>query len=191
MDIMQLVDQLEDVLNDGWRVPLTSALVVNEEECLRIIDQLRVWLPEEIKQARRIRQDKDRIMGEADREAERLVASVRGLSDRGSERRVGASFASDGAQEIIAAAEQEAQALREGASQYARESMERLQNQLELLMDQVHAGISHLESTAAGLPFSGSERSGTRSGRRPDGSTSKDGPDRQAGERGVLRRLFR
>jgi len=190
MDIMQLVDQLEDVLNDGWRVPLTSALVVNEEECLRIIDQLRVWLPEEIKQARRIRQDKDRIMGEADREAERLVASVRGLSDRGSERRVATSFPSEGAQEIIAAAEQEARALREGAGQYARESMERLQNQLEQLLDQVHAGISHLESTVVGLPYSGSERSGARIGGRLDGSTSKEGPERQAGARGVLRRLF-
>ena len=191
MDIMQLVDQLEDVLNEGWRVPLTSALVVNEEECLRIIDQLRVWLPEEIKQARRIRQDKDRIMGEADREAERLVAGVRGLSDLGSERRAGVSLASDGAQEVIATAEREAQALRDGASQYARESMERLQNQLETLLDQVQAGIAHLKSTMVGASYSGGERSGARAGGRSGGLRSRDDPDRAADERGLLRRLLR
>jgi len=187
MDIMQLVDQLEDVFNEGWRVPLSSALVVNEEECLRIIDQLRVWLPEEIKQARRIRQDKDRIIGEADREAERLVTSVRGLSDRGSERRVGLSVASGGSQELIAAAEREAQALRDGASQYARESMGRLQSQLEMLLEQVQAGIAHLESTVAGASFAG----GDRAGGRPGGLPSKDGPAQAGDERGLLRRLLR
>jgi len=191
MDIMQLVDQLEDVLNEGWRVPLTSALVVNEEECLRIIDQLRVWLPEEIKQARRIRQDKDRIIGEADKEAERLVTSVRSLSGRGRERRSGMSLASDGSQEVLAAAEREAQALRDGASQYARESLGRLQNQLEVLLEQVHAGIEHLESTLAGASYSGGERSGARAGGRPQGLSSQDDPDRAADERGLLRRLFR
>jgi len=191
MDIMQLVDQLEDVFNEGWRVPLSSALVVNEEECLRIIDQLRVWLPEEIKQARRIRQDKDRIIGEADREAERLVTSVRGLSDRGSERRVGLSVASGGSKELIAAAEREAQALRDGASQYARESMGRLQNQLEMLLEQVQAGIAHLESTVAGASFAGGDRAGARAGGRPGGLPSKDGPAQAGDERGLLRRLLR
>lgn len=189
MDIMQLVDQLEDVLNEGWRVPLTSALVVNEEECLRIIDQLRVWLPEEIKQARRIRQDKDRIMGEADREAERLVASVRGLAGRGGARPDATSLAGDRAQEILATAEEEAQALREGASQYARESMSQLQGQLELLLEQVRAGIAHLESSEAGGSLSAGERSGARFG--GGGSSPQDDAVRHDEDRGVLRRLFR
>jgi F0F1-type ATP synthase membrane subunit b/b' len=155
IDILQLVDQLEDQLNDGWRVPLTSSLAVDEAECLRIIDQLRAWLPEEVKQARRIKQERDRIIDEAEKEAERILAEARSRAPAASDRMGGLGGTVPGSQAIVAAAEREARALREGANQYARQSLERLQQQLESLLHQVHAGIAHLDSTVGRTTSSG------------------------------------
>ena len=42
MEILQLVDQLEQTMNRGWRVPLSPSLIVNSEECLSLIDQMRI-----------------------------------------------------------------------------------------------------------------------------------------------------
>jgi len=146
IDILQLIDQLEDQLNDGWRIPLTSSLAVNEAECLRIIDQLRAWLPEEVKQAREIKQERDRIIGEAEKEAERILAEAHSRGLVVSDRPAGSLGVVSGGQAALAAAEREARALREGAELYARDSLERLRQQLESLLRQVLAGIAHLDS---------------------------------------------
>jgi len=73
MEILQLVDQLEDVLNRGLRVPLTSSLMVNEEECLRLIDQMRISVPSAIKEGERMLSERDRILAEARAEAARVI----------------------------------------------------------------------------------------------------------------------
>jgi F0F1-type ATP synthase membrane subunit b/b' len=148
IDILQLVDQLEDQLNDGWRIPLTSSLAVDEAECLRILDQLRAWLPEEMKQARRIKQERDRIIDKAEAEAERILAEARARASGGPQRQDRTPGGDTGGQAIIAAAEREARQLREGANHYARQSLEGLQQRLESLLDQVRAGIAHLDSPA-------------------------------------------
>lgn len=148
IEILQLVDQLEDLLSESWRIPLTSTLLVNEEECLRIIDQFRAWLPEELKQAQRIRQEKNRIIDEADREAQHILAQVRALPWDTSLRQTVVQITGERSKAIIAEAEREAQVLRGGATKYAQESLEGLQQQLETLLDEVRRGIAHLESTA-------------------------------------------
>ncbi len=148
IEILQLVDQLEDLLSESWRIPLTSTLLVNEEECLRIIDQFRAWLPEELKQAQRIRQEKNRIIDEADREAQHILAQVRALPWDTSLRQTVVPTTGERSKAIIAEAEREAQVLRGGATKYAQESLEGLQQQLETLLDEVRRGIAHLESTA-------------------------------------------
>jgi len=145
MEILQLVNQLEDLLHESRRIPGTSTLLVNEEECLRIIDQLRVWLPDELKQAQRIRQERDRIMDEADKEARRIVSQARAHSGAGGSPTVVRS-AEEQSKALLAQADREAKALRLGADQYARDSLMRLQRQLETLLGQVKRGISHLDS---------------------------------------------
>ncbi len=76
MEILQLVDQLEDVLNRGLRVPLTSSLMVNEEECLRLIDQMRISVPSAIKEGERMLSERDRILAEARAEAARVISEA-------------------------------------------------------------------------------------------------------------------
>lgn len=77
MDILYLVDRLEELLNNGWHVPLTSNVMVDEDEMLDIIDQMRVTIPEEVKQAKRIQQERERLISQAQEEKERIIALAR------------------------------------------------------------------------------------------------------------------
>jgi len=73
IDVLYLLDRLEEVLSAGQHVPLTSRTLIDEQECLELLDQIRVTLPEEIKQARRVAQERDRLLAEARAEAERII----------------------------------------------------------------------------------------------------------------------
>src|SRR6266699_3130233 len=70
MDILYLVDRLENLIAGSRRMPLVNQIMVKESDILNIVDQLRTTIPDEIKIARRIIQDKERILAQA--QAERL-----------------------------------------------------------------------------------------------------------------------
>ena len=53
-DILYLVDRLEALLSKGWRVPMSSKTMIDEDEFLDIVDQMRIAIPEEIRQSKKI-----------------------------------------------------------------------------------------------------------------------------------------
>lgn len=73
IDILLLIDRLEDLMNGGMRVPLSNRVMVEEEEFLALLDQLRISLPQELKQARRVVQDRQKIITDAQTEAEKIL----------------------------------------------------------------------------------------------------------------------
>ena len=73
VDILYLLDQLEEVLGTGSKVPFTSRTLVDEQEVLDILDQIRMSIPEELKAARRVSQERDQVLADAQAEADRLL----------------------------------------------------------------------------------------------------------------------
>lgn len=110
MDILYLLDRLEEVLSSGSRLPFTSRSLVDEDELLDILDQIRVAIPEELKAARRLTQEREQVLAEARAEAERVV--------REAEQQV-AGRVSDHA--LVLAAEGRARQIEEDAAQEAEE----------------------------------------------------------------------
>jgi vacuolar-type H+-ATPase subunit H len=73
-DILQLIDRLEDIVAHGSRVPWGGKILIDEDELLTIVDQLRMSMPQEIKQARRIVQDRQKIITDAQAEADKILS---------------------------------------------------------------------------------------------------------------------
>ncbi|HEU5424675.1 MAG TPA: ATPase [Nitrolancea sp.] len=73
-DILHLIDRLEEVAASATRVPFGGRIVVDEGELLDIIDQLRLSIPQEIKQARSVVRERHQIIAEAQTEAERILS---------------------------------------------------------------------------------------------------------------------
>lgn len=72
--IEDLIDELLDVVEKGWTLPLSGGKVfVDGEEVKQILDDLKEEIPAEIKQARAIASDRAHIISEANREAETII----------------------------------------------------------------------------------------------------------------------
>ena len=77
MDILELVDRLESLVNEGWRVPLCAKTAIDESAFFDIIDQMRVSIPQEVKRASELLQDRDSILATATKSAEHVVEEGR------------------------------------------------------------------------------------------------------------------
>jgi cell division septum initiation protein DivIVA len=86
MDILHLVDRLEELFNESRPIPLTHSVIMDENRLMDIIDQMRVSIPDEIKKAQQINVQRDRILAQAQEEANRTLALAREKSEKMVER---------------------------------------------------------------------------------------------------------
>lgn len=77
VDILYLVDRLEELVGVGKRVPFSGRVMVEEEQFLALVDQLRIAVPNEIKQAQRVIREREHIIAEAQEEASRILDAAR------------------------------------------------------------------------------------------------------------------
>ncbi len=82
MDIMHLVDRLEELINKSRAIWFTHNVVVDEDRILDLIDQMRVAIPEEVKKAQQQIAQRDRILAQANEEANRTLAIAREKGDQ-------------------------------------------------------------------------------------------------------------
>ena len=73
MEIFTLLETLEDILENSKSLPFTAKSMVDKEEMLEIIKEIRIKLPDELKQAKWIKEERQRILVEAQKEADGIV----------------------------------------------------------------------------------------------------------------------
>ena len=149
IEILQLVDELEAVLNAGWRIPLTTSLIVNEEDCLRLIDQMRVSVPDAIKQAQRTLAERDRILAQAREEAAQIVANAHNQVDDLVNQHELVIVARERAAEIEAESRRRSAEMTAEANAYVLSVLQQLEAQLEATLRQVRNGIQTLQPELA------------------------------------------
>jgi cell division septum initiation protein DivIVA len=145
MDILALVDRIEELVDDGRDVPMSSRRMVDAEKIYEIIDEIRAQYPDELKQARWIVKERQEMLEEAEKEANRILEESR---DR--------AQALAGEQEIVILAEQQAadildnarareREIRLGAEDYADEMLANLEVNLGKLLTAVQRGRDRLQ----------------------------------------------
>ncbi|MHB8625927.1 MAG: ATP synthase subunit B family protein [Aggregatilineales bacterium] len=144
MDIQHLVDRLEDLIDDGRHLPMTKMTVIDEERALEIIDQMRISVPEEIDKANRVVAQRDRLMGQANEEAARVLELAREKSDALIQRDSITQAAKNQAANIIEQARQDAATVRAEADQYVLQVLNELEGQLIRTLTVVRNGINKL-----------------------------------------------
>ncbi len=146
MDVMYLVDRLEALVNSGRRVPLSSRIMVEEEEIFALIEQLRQAIPSEVKQARRVLQDREQVLKSAQAEAEKIVTMARERAEYMINNEGVLSMAKERGEQVLSDAQRDAQATRQEIEQYAVEVLGNLEQQLQLQLHQVRNGLQELQA---------------------------------------------
>ena len=73
MEIFTLLENIEDILEKSKGMPFSNKVLLYKEEILEMIGELRLKLPEELKQAKWIKEERQRILVEAQKEADDIV----------------------------------------------------------------------------------------------------------------------
>ncbi len=145
MDILHLVDRLEELLNQSRPLWFTHNVIVDEDRMLDIIDQMRVAVPDEVKKSQQILVQRDRLMAQAQEEANRTIAIAREKSDQLLERDAIVQQAQARADQIVAQARAEAEQTKQEADYYVIETLTRLEMELDRSLTQVRNGIHTLQ----------------------------------------------
>ncbi len=118
MEILQIIDLLEDKVEQSKTIPLLNRALIDKEELLEAIETLRINLPEDMKQARLIKEDRKRIIAEAQTEADEIIANAKIKTEKMVSEHEITKKAYEQANQIISAAQKNSRELRMGARQY-------------------------------------------------------------------------
>lgn len=152
MDILHLVDRLEELFNESRSVPFTHQVLVDEERILDIIDQMRVSIPEEIKKAQQLLAQRDRILAQAQEEANRTLALAREKSEQMVERDAIVEAARARADQLIEQIQVENDKTRRDADVYVLQTLTNLEAELDRVLNQVRNGIHTLQDEKSPAP---------------------------------------
>lgn len=169
MDILYLVDRLENLITSSKKMPLTNSLLIKESELLNIIELMRTSIPDEIKQARRIIQEKERILAQAQADASALLARAREETERvmnregllqAAEARSKELLreATEHAQEIMHQTQEHAAQREAGADAYAAETLRNLREHLLTIEMEVSRNILSIEKGLESLGIASGEQ---------------------------------
>lgn len=149
MDIQFLVERLEAMVVSARKMPMTNQVLLEQAAILDVIDQLRIAIPEEVRQARKINQEQERVLTRAREEAEQIIGAAQEqaallLQDQSILRQ-----AESRAQEIEGAAGSKAEETMAGADQYAADVLVRLESDLVKTLSIIKKSLEVLEERRA------------------------------------------
>lgn len=156
MKVLELMDQLEDLIENSSSVPLFGKTVINREEVMSILKDIRVTIPDEVKQAKWIKDERTKILNDAQQEADRIVRSAHAEANAvvaEAQDRVDKLVQKDEimrlarikGQELVDQAKLHAAEIKKGAYQYADEVVSKVESSLEKHYDSLKRTRQELE----------------------------------------------
>ncbi len=144
MKTMELLEEMESILQEGSAVPFSRKVMVEKDDMLDIINEIRAELPKEIEEAELVNIEKQRIINEAKQEAKQL----RNDAEMYAEKRVSDATivreAEERARKIEEKAKLAAEKIRGGSIDYADEILTNVETKLSELradIEDIYMGV--------------------------------------------------
>lgn len=125
--ILELLDLLEDTLDQSSTMPFTGKVMVNKDELMDIITEIRLKLPNEIKCSKLVLEERSKIIIDAQKEADAIIKEGGTQVNKLVDEHEITKLAKANAEKIINEAKYTAKEMRLGAVEYADEVLALLQ----------------------------------------------------------------
>lgn len=139
-ELVYNIDQLEDLVSNGKRVPMSHKVMVDEDEFIQLLDDLRSSIPVEIREAQRLLKERERLIGEAQEQAARIVNDAQSRAN---------VLVSD--HTILAEAKQHAEELLRAAEKQRQEEQGRMEvfflQQIQAVRNATLSTMGNMEAT--------------------------------------------
>lgn len=147
MTVLELLEEMTDIMDTASAVPLTGKVMVDKDEVLDLIQEIQESLPEDVKQAKWVREEKGRILDEAKQEYKKLVAEAKKEADRLVE-----------TNDITLRAKKRADEINQSADEYAKEVKMRMYDYLDKLLYDMQGRMQQVNEQYLGDMFSNLQR---------------------------------
>jgi hypothetical protein len=155
VDVHEKLDELSRLVEDARSMPMSASCIVNRAELLGVLEELRELLPEEFRHAQLLLDDREAVVEEGRREAQRVIDAAEVERDRlTSETEVSAAAVLK-AEQIHLAALEEAQTMRAEVDDYVDSKLANFEVVLDKTMAAVRRGRDKLRGRTAHDHFAG------------------------------------
>ncbi|EFI41334.1 MULTISPECIES: hypothetical protein [Peptoniphilus] len=144
MNLMELVEELEDLVETSSQIPLTGKVMLEREEVLEIVNEMKNEIPTEVREAKRISSDRDSIIEGAQSEADKIIAGAKAHAEEIISHDELVLQANQRAEEILKSANEESNQIREGARDYADGLLENTQVNLSEIIKMLNENRKEL-----------------------------------------------
>lgn len=146
--LLDLVEQLEEILDRGTKVPLTGKIMVDEEVVLEILDGIRSTLPEEIRQANLILAERDRLLEDARNEGQRILDRAQKQAEQLVQEDEIVAQSRSYAEDIARKAQQYSREVKLGALKYSDDLLQDVEKKLDETFKAVKSSREELNALA-------------------------------------------
>lgn len=77
MNVLELLEEIEDIVDTAPNVPMTGKVVIDGDTLLEIVADIRKSLPDDVHQAKWIKEQKERIIDESKQEYEKIIIAAK------------------------------------------------------------------------------------------------------------------
>ncbi len=151
MNVEELLEQIDEMVDKAWGVPLTGGKCMIEADKLRdIIDDIRASLPSEIRQAQAIVSDRAEIVAGAKREAESIVRKAEERAQAMVAQEEITRQAQQRAEELLMRTQQRTRDMCKGANDFAEDVLRRTEEDLATHLNEIRQARQLVRSNQPG-----------------------------------------
>lgn len=137
MEIFTLLENLEELVENSKKVPFTNRIMIDQEDILDVVKEIRLKLPEDLKQAKWVREERERILEEAKKEADDVVKEAENRIISMIDEHEITKKAYEQKNQIMESANENSRQITQGAKEYADNILADLEGKLEKVLKEI------------------------------------------------------
>ncbi len=145
MELFKIINEMEELIESSPKVPMTKRVLVDEDRLLDYLDRIRASMPEELRQAKWVLQERDKVIGDSKREAVRIIEDAELQLEKKAVDSEVTRKAQEISEEIRFRSEEMARQIKQGALDYADEMLAELEGKLNSILGQIQENRSELK----------------------------------------------
>lgn len=151
MDTLELIDELEDIIDKGVAVPFTGRCLLDKDELMELIQEIKLKLPDDLNQAKWIKSERQNILNDAKDESERIIGEAKTRLISMIDENEITKNAQKKAEQIIEKAQGDARATKEASYEYTDNLLENVETLVSDTIHELEQCISIIKSNRSEL----------------------------------------
>lgn len=137
MDIMEIIELMEETIDKAPSVPLSGKILLDKEDILDYIQEMRLSYPDEVKEAKWVKEERQRIISEAEARADSMIKTAEAKMIQMIDENEITKQAQEYATQLVEDAKAQSTKLITDSDQYADDVLGDVERRLEMLLKKV------------------------------------------------------